>query len=86
MIELSGYLGAFLLAICGLPQAVQSYKQGHSNGINIATVLMWFWGEIFIIIYVLPKGDIPLLLNYAANLAIISTIARYKFWPRRPLC
>lgn len=80
--EVFGYIGSFLLAICGLPQAMQSIKDGHSNGINVATALLWLFGEIFIIIYVLPKGDIPLLLNYFSNLLIIGTITKYKFFPR----
>ena len=82
MIEFCGYTGAILLAICGLPQAIQAWQEGHARGINSLTAAMWFWGEIFIIIYVLPTSDIPLLFNYLCNLVIISTIVYYKLRPR----
>lgn len=82
MLEAIGYIGSTFLAICGLPQAIQSYKNGHSHGMNFATVLLWFSGEVLVLVYILPKKDLPLLLNYLSNLAIVGTILKYKIWPR----
>jgi uncharacterized protein with PQ loop repeat len=84
MIDLTliGYIGGILLAICGAPQAYLSYKQGHSDGISILFLLLWSFGEIFTLIYIIPKIDIPLLLNYTSNLFFLLIIWKYKIFRR----
>lgn len=78
-----GWLGSILLAFCGLPQCVTSIKTGKSEGLNIGFLLMWFWGEVFTFYYVMDKLDIPLMLNYGANILFLIIIIKYKFWPRK---
>ena len=56
-----GWIGSILLAFCGLPQAIESYKTKSSEGLTWGFISMWFIGEIFTIIYVFPKMDLPLL-------------------------
>jgi uncharacterized protein with PQ loop repeat len=80
--EAIGWAGAALFAICGFPQALQCYKQGHSRGLNWFFLLAWFGGEILTIIYILPKMDLPLLFNYAVNLIFLFVMLRYKIWER----
>ena len=80
--DLIGYVGSIFLAICASPQAWQSYKQGHSEGISTGFLLLWTLGEIFTIAYVIPKADIPLLLNYSCNIIFLAVIWRYKLWRR----
>jgi uncharacterized protein with PQ loop repeat len=80
--ESIGYIGSILLALCGLPQAVLSIKQGNSNGISLLFLLMWTLGELFTIVYIIPKADIPLLINYSSNLVFLSVIWKYKLKPR----
>ena len=80
--EIIGWLGSILFAICGLQQAIQSYKQKHSNGISKAFLALWFFGEVFTTIYVLPKQDYPLLFNYGVNFACVMVIGWYKFKPQ----
>jgi len=77
-----GWLGGILLALCALPQAVASYKQGHSAGISITFLFMWGLGELLVLLYVWPSQDWPLIVNYAVNLVLIAIIARYRLWPR----
>jgi uncharacterized protein with PQ loop repeat len=77
-LETVGYIGSILLAFCGLPQAIQSYREKHSDGINFWFLLMWTFGEIFTIIYVIPLMSIPLFINYGANLVFLMVIWRYK--------
>ena len=77
---LIGWLGGLLLALCGLPQAVQSVQQGHSQGVSELFITMWGVGEILLMVYVLrsrAKPDWPLLFNYAMNLTFIGIIAYY---------
>lgn len=80
--EILGWSGSILLAFCGLPQAVQSFRTGSSDGVNWGLILMWGVGEVLVLLYVLPRMDWPLLFNYAANIVFISVIAYYKVWPR----
>ena len=76
--EIIGWLGSILLAFCGLPQAIESYKTKSSEGLTWGFLFMWFVGEIFTIIYILPQMVLPLLFNYTANIIFLSIIIYYK--------
>ena len=67
MMEIIGWTGSILFAICGIPQALDSFKRGNSEGLTWAFLLMWFFGEVLTLIYVIPKLDWPLLFNYSCN-------------------
>lgn len=81
--EIFGWIGSILFAVCGLPQALQSYRDGNSDGLNWFFLLAWFFGEIFTMVYILPKGDIPLISNYVINICFLVVILRYKMVPRK---
>ena len=85
MTELFGWLSAFFLGICGLPQAWHSYKIGKADDISLVFLVTWILGEIFGAIYVLffDKIPLPLLVNYILNTIIIVVVLRYKLWPRK---
>jgi uncharacterized protein with PQ loop repeat len=83
MMDFVGYLGSICLAICSLPQCIMSIRQGHSEGISKGFLLLWSLGEVFTLIYILPKADIPLLLNYSANIIFLIIIWKYKLFPRK---
>ncbi len=85
MIEAIGWTAGILFALCGLPQAIQSYKQGHSDGLHSGLLQMWFWGEVLTIAYVYLKHgfDGPLMLNYIANILFLLIIMKYKYRPRQ---
>jgi uncharacterized protein with PQ loop repeat len=78
-----GWLGSMCLALCGVPQAIQSYQDKHSHGISWGFLLLWGFGEIFAMIYVFEKLDIPLLMNYAANILIVGIMVYYKIKPHK---
>lgn len=80
--EMLGWLGSICLAICGIPQAWQSFKDKHSHGISWGFVLLWAFGEIFALAYVYDKLDLPLLLNYTTNILILAVILYYKIKPK----
>lgn len=77
-----GYIGGFLLAVCGLPQAIECAKTGNANGLNWMFLLAWFFGEVFMFAYVIQSGDIPLIMNITFNLILVIIILRYKMHPR----
>lgn len=81
-IETVGWIGSFLFAVCGLPQAIHSYKHKNSDGLSWGFLLMWGFGEIFSLIYVFQKTDVlPLIFNYTANLVFFMVILYYKLFP-----
>jgi uncharacterized protein with PQ loop repeat len=83
MMEYIGWIGSILLAFCGLPQAIESWKTKNSDGLTWGFLGMWGMGEIFTIIYIIPKWHWPLIFNYTANIIFISIILYYKIKPKR---
>ena len=81
--EYIGWIGSILLAFCGLPQAIESYKTKSSAGLTWGFLIMWGVGELFTIVYIIPKWHWPLIFNYTANIIFISIIVYYKIKPRR---
>jgi uncharacterized protein with PQ loop repeat len=77
--ELIGWIGSTLLALCGVPLAWQTFKQKHAYGISNLFLAMWLIGEILTFVYVLPKKDYPLLFNYSLNIVCLAIVVRYKF-------
>lgn len=80
--SLLGWVGSVLLAFCGLPQAVHSWRTGRSDGVTWGLLVMWGLGEVLTLAYVLPKMEMPLVFNYTANIFFLVVIARYKVFPR----
>lgn len=78
-----GWIGSILLAFCGLPQAWESIRMGHSRGLTWGFLFMWFVGELCTFAYILPKMDLPLLVNYSANIMFLIIIIFYKIKPRK---
>jgi uncharacterized protein with PQ loop repeat len=81
--EYIGWIGSILLAFCGLPQAIESWKTKNSDGLTWGFLGMWGMGEIFTIIYIIPKWHWPLIFNYTANIIFIASILYYKIKPKR---
>jgi uncharacterized protein with PQ loop repeat len=83
--DIIGWIGSILFAICGLPQAIQCVKDGHSRGLNWVFLICWLFGEIFTLAYVAyTTGDWVLLSNYLINLVFLATMLRYKISERKP--
>lgn len=81
-LEIFGWLGALFFTICALPQTIKTIKEGHSFGLSWWFLILWFAGEITTAIYVWPKQDIPLLVNYLGNTGLILIIFWYKIFPQ----
>lgn len=80
ILELCGWLGCVLLAVCGLPEAIKAIRE-KKTGLTWGLLLMWFVGEIFAIIYVIGLGSWPLLFNYGVNITILLPVLWYKMLP-----
>ena len=84
MIESLGWIASLLFGFCGAPQAYDSIKNGHSQGVSKAFILMWLTAEVLMQIYVINKHgfDMPLLVNYWLNTLFCGIIGFYAFFPR----
>lgn len=74
MTEFIGYIGAFLLGICGIPEII-SYFQTGTVGTSWGMLIIWLLGEVFALWYAFLKSKqiklIPLLVNYGLNVICI---------------
>ena len=82
ILEITAWAGSISLAVCGVPIAWDSYRDGHSKGINNIFLGLWFFGEICFMIHTISLDDWPLMVNYGVNILLISVIIRYKLFPR----
>jgi len=80
-LEALGWMGSVMLAFCGLPQAVESWRTKSSSGVTWGLLVMWGIGEVLTLLYVLPRMELPLLFNYATNLVFLCVIGYYKIFP-----
>jgi len=80
---LMGWLGSICLALCGVPQAIQSWNDKHSHGISWGMLLLWAFGECFALTYVFNKLDMPMVMNYGINIFVVGLMLYYKIYPRK---
>lgn len=83
--EMLGYIGAGLLAICAFPQMLKSIIDGHARGVSHLFLWFWYLGEIFMTIFCYSSLPItsPLMLNYIANTIMLTVIVKYKYLERK---
>ena len=79
--ELIGYAGSLLLGLCALPEVYISLTTG-TTGLSWSFLLMWYFGEILLMIYTIIKNKqvklLPLIGNYGLNIVFISIILWVK--------
>lgn len=64
--EWIGYSSTLLLGLCALPAVVVAYRAGKCE-MPLSFLLMWLFGEIFGLVYVIDAGSVPLIINYTFN-------------------
>lgn len=83
MVDLLGILGPGLLAICGVFEVVPSIKRGYC-GSSLPYLLVWFFGEVFALVYIIYTSvDFYLLVNYSLNIILILILFFYKTKKRK---
>ena len=76
MIKAIGWIASFCFCFSGLPAAIESY-QTKTCTVPTGTLILWTVGEICAIIYIVPKRDLPLIVNYSINLMFLSVMWFY---------
>ena len=70
-IEILGWIGAILLATCGLPQLYTTLKTRNFQGLSITFMIWWLAGEVLTLAYVTQVAfRWPLIFNYILNIII----------------
>tara|TARA_R110002020_G_scaffold373294_1_gene584731 strand:+ start:345 stop:587 length:243 start_codon:yes stop_codon:yes gene_type:complete len=72
-----GWLSAILLATCGIPELIKAIN-GNKIEAGWELLIMWFLGEVFGLIYVMPLNKTPLVLNYMFNTIVVGALIYFK--------
>ena len=75
--DIIGFIGTFLITFCGLPELFRTIKEKKCH-VGWMFILMWFFGEALVLIYILPKNDLPLTLNYSFNTVLGGLLVFFK--------
>lgn len=83
LIECLGWIGAFLLSVCGIPQLYKTYKTGTTRGLSLTMLLCWLIGEVCLGTYVVIEAfEWPLLFNFIINSVIVAATV-ILYWKYR---
>jgi uncharacterized protein with PQ loop repeat len=83
-IEIIGWIGAVLLATCGLPQLYTTLKTRNFDGLSILFLVWWLAGEILTLIYISSVAfRWPLIFNYSLNIVIPIIIIGFYLYYRK---
>lgn len=72
-----GWIGAFLFAVCAVPQVVKTWRSKSASDLSWLFLLFWLFGELLTLIYILIDDYIesithfPLYINYAFNTVLV---------------
>lgn len=75
--EIIGWLGAFLFAICAIPQVIQTWKTKKAGDLSWLFLLFWLFGEILTFTYIIIDDllqkitHFPLYINYLFNITLV---------------
>ncbi|PJE51191.1 MAG: hypothetical protein COV29_02870 [Candidatus Yanofskybacteria bacterium CG10_big_fil_rev_8_21_14_0_10_36_16] len=82
--QIIGYFGAFLFAICAVPQVVKTWKTKKAGDLSLLFLLFWFFGELLTFTYIIVDDLLlgithyPLYINYLFNIVLVSYLLYAK--------
>lgn len=78
-----GWIGSIAFGLCGLPQALRVWKNGHAKDLSNLFLFLWTFGEVCTI-YAVSTDDPKdyLIANYILNLLSLSVMWKFKLFPR----
>lgn len=81
IIDICGWIGSASYAAYSVPQAVDAYKTGKTNGLSSAMIWLLFFGSLCSLLYVLPDFTSPLFYNFSIALSAAAVILKYHYFP-----
>jgi len=83
--QILGWIGAFLFAICAVPQVIQTWKTKNARDLSWLFLLFWLGGELLTLTYIIIDDFLvgiihyPLYINYLFNIILICYLV-YAKW------
>ena len=81
MLDILVWVGSILLALCGLPLALEAIRR-KCDYTPLTFLLMWYIGEWFCAIYAVSISELALTFNYVFNIICISIVLYYNLRSR----
>ena len=75
--EIIGYIGGAFLTVSGVPEVIRTVKDKKAH-IGWNMLVLWFIGEIFMVIYSIAAKIMPLIINYVFNFFVVIVMLAYK--------
>ena len=72
-----GWIGAFLFAVCAVPQVVKTWRSRSAGDLSWLFLLFWLFGEVLTLVYIITDDILesithyPLYLNYMFNTVLV---------------
>jgi uncharacterized protein with PQ loop repeat len=83
MVHVLGYVAMVCLITAAFPQALKAIRDGQSNGVSGAFLVLLLSGFSLMSLYlILTKPVYPVLINYLSNILMMGVVAYYKLFPR----
>ena len=84
-LQIFGWIGSFCYAVCAVPQAYTSIKQGHSDGINPWFMALMVIGGLgsFLFISNRISENLPLVINFVCSGSAAAVVLFYCFHRRK---
>ncbi|MBE6452888.1 MAG: PQ-loop repeat-containing protein [Alphaproteobacteria bacterium] len=82
-IEICGWIGSISYSIYSLPQAIDVFRRGQTEGLSIGMIFLLFFGSLCSFLYIFPDYSSPLFYNFLISLIAISIILKFHFLPRK---
>lgn len=81
-VQAFGWVYSLAFALSAVPQAIKSYKEGHSRGVADGMMKLWILGELSGLVYGFGIWQLPIIFNCALNTLFVGIIIYYKLRPR----
>lgn len=75
--EIIGYIGGVFLTVSGVPEVIRTVRDKKAH-IGWNMLVLWFIGEIFMVIYSIDAKIMPLIINYVFNFFVVVIMLAYK--------
>jgi len=78
LVDAIGTIGAFLTAVCWVPQAIQIVRSRNTKAISLSASTAFTLGVALWLIYGLALGDWPLIVSNFVTLILMIVIVALK--------
>lgn len=82
LFDATGLVAALLTTLAFLPQVIQTWRSGSTDGLNLGMLAALSTGLVLWLVYGLGTGQLPVILANGATLALVATLLALKLRER----